>query len=436
MLDVALKLLKEITSHSYKAYIVGGFVRDYLLGIEAADFDITTNAKPDELLNIFSGYRVIETGLKHGTVTVVTEYGNVEITTYRADGNYLDSRHPDSVKYLPSLEEDVKRRDFTMNAIAYNRKEGIVDYCGGCADICRESIKTVGDGDRRFKEDALRIMRCIRFAATTGFEIEDSTREAAIGNKELLKNISKERIREELNRLILGDYAKDVIYEYAEILGVLYPDILKMKGFEQKNKFHKYDVLEHCLFSMEYVPKKVHLKLAALLHDIGKPHTLTIDDEGIAHFYSHAQKSVEIAENILRDLKYDNATIDKVLLLVKYHDTPIEGKKMVKRWLGKYGEEFMRDLIWIKRADNFAQSDEVAYRMKDIDGLEETLDAVLAENSCFSLKDLAVDGNDLIAIGIEGTDIGRILNGLLELVIDEKVDNDKGKLLEQVANLR
>ena len=328
----------------YEAYVVGGCVRDAIMQNEINDFDITTSATPDEMKVVFKDERTFDTGIKHGTITLYYNRENVEITTYRVDGEYDDNRHPKSVEFTKRLENDLKRRDFTMNAIVYNDKEGFIDMFSGIEDIKNKVIRAIGDPKKRFEEDALRILRAIRFSSVLGFTIEESTKRAMIECKSLLHNVSGERIAVEINKFLLGKNVKNAILENYEILGEIIPEIYKMQGFDQQTRWHIYDVLTHTAGAVENIPPVVHLRLAAFLHDTGKVHTFTVDEKGAGHFYGHNEKSAEIAHSYLTKYKYDNFTKDRVTRLVKVHDTPIEEDRIViKRRLNRMGNECFLD---------------------------------------------------------------------------------------------
>lgn len=429
--------LDNLNKNGFEAYIVGGCVRDSLLGDSPKDYDITTSAEPEEVMKIFRSFRVIETGIKHGTVTVLIHGVPLEITTFRIDSDYADHRHPENVTFTKSLKEDTARRDFTMNAIAYNEKSGISDFYGGSEDIKKRIIRCVGDPDKRFNEDALRIMRAIRFSSVLGFDIEENTKQAIFRNKELLKNISSERIAGELVKLLCGENVKNVLIEYIDVLGVVIPELLPMKGFDQQNFHHIYDILTHTAVAVENIEPVPALRLTALFHDIGKPKCFSIKD-GVGHFYGHASISAEMTDKILSRLKFDNATKATVTKLVKLHDVQIEEtESAVKRSLGKNTPEIFFLLLDMKRADTLALSPEYFPRLEYLDRLQKKAEEILNAKACFSLKELAVSGHDLIALGVKpGKEIGSILNKLLEEVITEKLPNDKEKLLEfTVENL-
>ena len=431
----ASRVIEMLNNAGYEAYIVGGCVRDMVMGNIAHDYDITTSALPQETKAVFENEKLIETGLKHGTVTVVLNGEPLEITTYRIDGDYVDNRHPKSVAFTRKLEEDLARRDFTMNALVYNEKEGVLDYFGGKADIENKIIRAIGDPKKRFTEDALRILRAIRFSSVLGFTIEESTKKAMISCKHLLHNISPERIAVEINKFVLGKNVKNAILENYEILGEICPEFIKMKGFDQKNKWHIYDVLEHTAVAVENTPPVLHLRLAMLFHDTGKVHTFFIDENGIGHFYGHGEKSAEIVREYLNKYKYDNYTKGEVYQLVKSHDLPTEADEvMVKKRLNRIGKERFLDLIKIQRADNLAQNPLLA-RQEHLDSLERIANEIISQ-SCFSLSGLAINGSDLIDAGFEkGKRIGEILDTLLQEVIENKLDNEKMALLRRAKEL-
>lgn len=422
--------INSLNSAGYEAYIVGGCVRDFLLQKTPSDYDIATSATPLETEKVFEGERIIETGLKHGTVTLIKNGMPLEITTYRIDGKYHDNRRPEDVTFTKSLEEDLARRDFTVNAMAYSKKTGVVDIFGGRSDLKNKIIRCVGNADRRFKEDALRIMRALRFASVLGFEIEKDTKKSIFDNRFLLKNISAERISAELSKLLCGENVKDVILEFSEVLEIVLPEIRGMKGFEQKNPHHIYDVLTHTAVATQNAPKETALRLAIFFHDCGKPDTFKLDEKGVGHFHGHPIKSCEKARRAMGRLKFDNATTDLVLTLVKYHDTAIEPtEKGVKKALNKYSPQVFFKLLDIKRADNSAKNPKCNNK-SEIDLLEKLAKDILSNGECFSLKDLAVKGKDIINLGVPvGKEIGNCLDFLLRAVINNEVQNQKENLI-------
>ena len=429
--EKALIVFELLEKRGYECFLVGGCVRDMLMGIEPHDIDITTNATPDEVKAVFADFHTLDIGIKHGTVTVINDSEPIEITTYRKESTYSDGRRPDAVTFSRHINDDLSRRDFTSNAIAYSPSVGIVDPFGGMADIENKILRCVGNPTERFKEDSLRILRGLRFASVLGFSIDKATEEAMYSCRELINIVSPERIFTEISKLICGKNAGTIISRYSDILAVALPEIKDMKGFKQHNFHHIYDVLNHTAKVVDSVYPAVDLRFAALFHDCGKPDCFSIDENGVGHFYSHASISGRKAEEALTRLRCDNATKDKVVKLVKIHDTPIEpDSRVIKKKLQKYGEEIFFDLIKLQRADNMGLSPEFLYRQETYDKLEEIARQVIEENQCFSLKDLAVNGRDMISLGLKGKDIGTALDELLKAVIEEKCNNDKESLIE------
>lgn len=431
------KAFKQLESCGFCGYLVGGCVRDYLLNTPPTDFDMTTDASPAEIIASFTGYRVVKTGIRHGTVTVMIEGMAIEITTHRIEGDYSDSRHPDVVKFTRNLADDLARRDFTINAMAYHPQKGLIDYFGGAADLKKKIIRGVGNPHQRMAEDALRILRGLRFAAVLGFALEAETGIAIRQNCGQLRHISAERIAAELGKLICGKNAKAIILEETAVLGVVIPELLPAKNFDQRNPHHCYDVLTHTVVALATLAPVPRLRWAMLFHDLGKPQTFTRDADGVGHFKGHSKISEAMARERLTALRLSKKTVDQVCLLVKYHDTLIDADKTsVKRWLNRLSEPLFRDLIAIKRGDNLAQAPEYHGRLEGLRRLEALLDQVIAEKVCFSLKDLAVNGHDLLGLGINnGTEIGRILKLLLEGVIEEAYNNEKEILIEKAKEM-
>ena len=426
--NTALDLL---AAAGYEAYLVGGAVRDYVReNRQGKDWDITTSALPEEVERVFAGYRLIETGLKHGTVTVVFDGEPLEITTYRVDGSYSDHRRPDSVSFTRSLREDVERRDFTMNALAYNPSAGIVDLVGGVKDIEAKILRCVGDPDRRFQEDALRILRALRFASVFGLEIEPATAEAAHKNRTLLKEIAAERIQVELTKMLCGEGIQEVLAKYSDILAVVIPELEPMFGFEQQNPHHNSDVWYHTVKVVANAPAEPVMRWTALLHDVGKPHCFSLDEQGIGHFFGHASKSTVIADELLQRLRFDNATRERITLLVKNHDTPLPSdERGVKRLMNRLGSEAALQIVNIHRADTAGQHPDCAYRYAEFDEVQAMMQKVLDEQACFSVKKLAINGNDVLAKGLRGKQVGEALQRTLNAVMDGEVPNEKNELL-------
>ena len=432
-------IIDTIQTAGYEAYAVGGCVRDSLLGREPDDWDITTSATPLQVKELFR--RTIDTGIQHGTVTVMLDKEGFEVTTYRIDGEYEDSRHPKEVLFTPNLEEDLKRRDFTINAMAYNELTGIVDLFGGRKDIEKKLIRCVGNAEHRFTEDALRIMRAVRFSAQLGYTIEEETKKAIQKLAPNLKNISAERIQVELVKLVTSahpDYLR-IAYETG-ITKVILPEFDRAMETPQNNPHHRYTVGEHTLQSMKAIEEDKVLRLAMLFHDIGKPQAKTTDEAGVDHFHGHPAISEEETKKILRRLKFDNDTIYKVSKLALYHDygKSVEPtKRIVRRAIHKIGEDIFPLLFPVKQADMDAQSDfERDRKQQNLIAWKVLYEEILAKQECVSLKTLAVTGKDLLAAGVApGKAVGDTLNKLLELVLDAPSCNTKEYLLEQIDKL-
>lgn len=428
--DVA-NIIHILEEAGHEAYAVGGCVRDSILKKEPNDWDITTSALPQQVKALFP--HTIDTGLAHGTVTVMMHHVGYEVTTYRVDGEYEDSRHPKEVTFTRDLVEDLKRRDFTINAMAYNEKDGIVDVFGGMDDLTHKVIRAVGDPKERFTEDALRMMRAVRFAAQLGYRIEDETKAAIREMADTLGRISAERIQVELVKLVTSDHPEHMrlLYETG-ITGIILSPFDRIMKTQQNNPHHSYSVGEHTIKAMEQIrPDKV-LRLTMLFHDMGKPDTLTTDEDGIDHFHGHAVISEEYAENILKQLKFDNDTIYKVKKLTYWHDYKIPPeKKGVRRALNKIGEELFLLLLEVKRADTLAQSMyKREEKLEELLQIEAIYRQIKEEGQCFTLKDLAVTGQDLIALGMQpGPQLGETLGKLLEIVLEDPDQNTKENLL-------
>lgn len=432
-------VITVLENAGYEAFFVGGCVRDYIMKKPCDDIDITTSATPDEFEKILTDNNIkfIETGLKHGTVTALLKGDTFEVTTYRTDGNYKDNRHPENVKFVKSLCEDLARRDFTVNAMAYNDSTGLVDIYGGKEDIAKKIIRAVGDPDKRFNEDALRIMRALRFASVLSFGIEDETKKAIYKNKELLKNISSERIFAELSKLLMGDNVFNILMEYREIIAVVIPELEPIFNIPQNTSWHIYDVWEHTCKAVEKAPKDLAVRITMLLHDIGKAFSKTTDENGTNHFKGHQKISAIYAQSVLKRLKVSNEIYDRVMFLVPIHDMHIgTDRKKIKKWLSKAGESNLRDLIEVKRADKLAQNPQMTRQeLNNLDITQRELDAVIAEGEPFTVKDLAVNGNDMLSLGLQGKQIGNVLNMLLDKVINNELENEKDSLISYVKRV-
>lgn len=425
-------IIQKLEEAGYEAYAVGGCIRDCLLSRTPGDYDITTSAHPSEVKKIF--HRTFDTGIEHGTVTVLLKGGAYEVTTYRIDGKYEDSRHPSSVSFTSSLKEDLLRRDFTINAMAYNEKDGLVDPFGGQQDLEDGIIRCVGDPHQRFSEDALRMMRAVRFAAQLGFTIEEKTKDAIRELSPTLEKISAERIQTELLKLCVSAHPEELLTACElGLTAVFMPEFDALMNCPQNNPHHCYDAGTHTVETMKQIEPDRYLRLSALFHDFGKPATRTTDEAGIDHFHGHPKISEKLTVEILKRLKFDNATIDMVGRLVLYHDYDVfPGKKHVRRAMAKMGEDAFPLILKLKRADVLAQSDyKREEKLSILDAVEADHDTVLRDGECFSLKNLAVKGKDLLEAGYQaGPGLGEELHRLLELVIEDPSFNERETLLQ------
>ena len=428
-------ILDALNHYGFEAFVVGGCVRDLLKGNTPHDWDICTSATPEEVIACFPDNPCLEVGVKFGTVVLLIDCEQFEITTYRSDGNYSDGRRPDDVAFSKSIEDDLSRRDFTMNAIAYCVETGIIDPFDGMADIERSLIRCVGEPDRRFTEDGLRVLRAVRLSATLGFDIEPETEKSIYRHLHMLDKVSNERIRDELCKMLLGDVS--AMDKYREVVAYIIPEMRHMFDFEQNNPYHYLGVWGHTVEAIKAIIPEETLRLAMLMHDIGKPFCYS-EVDGIGHFYGHSKISEEMASRILHRMKFDNKTISAVKTLVKYHDTEIHAtEKAVKRWMNRLGEKMFRNLLAVKRADRMAHSPANRdSRIKEIDDILEVAEAVIDAQQCFNLKNLAVNGRDIIAAGaVQGKLIGETLHILLNAVIDGELPNDKDVLLGKVREI-
>ena len=416
----------------YAAYAVGGCVRDALLGHTPHDYDLCTAATPEEICTIFGAFPLVTAGRKHGTIGVVLGGAVYEITTFRTEGNYTDSRHPGWVAFVPDIEQDLARRDFTVNAMAYSPTRGFADPFGGQSDLKNKILRAVGDPSQRFEEDALRILRGVRFAVRFGLYPEEKTLDAMKKLSPRLENISAERIFDELCKLLPLVTAED-LQTFASILGQILPELQATIGFQQHNAHHAYDVFTHTAHVTGTVPGQLTLRWATLLHDIGKPATFTMDDGGQGHFYGHAEQSAQMADAVLRRLKAPNALREQVVQLVQLHMLRLEPeKKLVRRWMGRLGAETLDALLLLQEADMGSKGTGKPTNTAQFDLIRDLISQIRTENACLSLKDLAVNGRDLIALGYEGPAIGKKLNFLLEQVLEEALPNEKDALLNAV----
>lgn len=447
----AQKIIDILEHNGFEAYVVGGCVRDAVLGREPKDYDICTSATPEQMKALFKSnrYQTYDTGIQHGTISVNPKDGDIyEVTTYRIDGEYKDGRHPESVAFVSDLTQDLARRDFTMNAMAYNPTKGLVDVFGGYEDLQKGQIRCVGNADARFQEDALRIMRAIRFAARYGFDIEEGTARAAHDNRHLLKNVSAERKTSEFVKFVENTNLK-LLMDHREILAEVVPEIRPLFDFNQNTPWHMYDAWEHTARAVATSPKDPILRTTAFFHDIAKPSCYIEDPLGIGHFYGHPEKSAEMTEQIMRRMKFDNESIKTVTELVKWHDKDVRGgKKNIKAFLNDLGEDQLRRLIKVQLADKMSQrepwlvlkdapdnaiSDKSYQNRERIRGLltmDDAITDVIQSQEAFSIKNLAVNGHDMMEIGLRGKDIGDALHTLLLETIEHPEYNTKEKLME------
>ncbi|MCD8019926.1 MAG: CCA tRNA nucleotidyltransferase [Clostridiales bacterium] len=437
----ASHIIQTLSNHGYEAYVVGGCVRDSILGKSPCDWDITTSARPEQVKALFQ--KTIDTGIKHGTVTVMIGKDGYEVTTYRIDGDYEDHRRPNEVTFTKSLREDLMRRDFTINAMAYNEEEGLVDLFGGMDDLSRKIIRCVGQSEDRFGEDALRMLRAIRFAGQLDFQIEEKTKQAILSSKDNLRDVSAERIQMELLKLLISDHPEVLREAYVTgLTGIFLPEFDHMMKTEQNNPHHCYSVGEHTLHAICQIEPNPVLRLTMLLHDVGKPATKTTDTKGIDHFYNHNKVGAEMSRDILKRLKFDNKTIQMVYTLISHHDirfkdSKTKGRKHVRKVMHSVGPALFPYLLKVMEADVRSQSGFYqAEKLAALRETEETCQEILEAEDCLSLKDLKINGNQLKSLGIrEGEMIGRVLNTLLSIVLEHPELNDYTCLKELAVRI-
>ena len=427
--ETVLQCLNALENAGHRAYVVGGCVRDACLGLTPQDYDLCTSALPEQTEAVFRDRRLVLAGKKHGTVGVVTENGVVEITTFRTEGSYRDNRHPDWVRFVPDVESDLARRDFTVNAMAYSPLRGYVDPFGGREDLEKGILRAVGDPEKRFREDSLRILRGVRFAVRYGLQADPATEKAMFAQAALMDNLARERVFEELCKLLPLVTAED-LQRFAPILGAVIPELKPMIGFDQRSPHHAYDLYTHVARVVAGVPGDLALRWAALLHDIGKVPTFTVDENGRGHFYDHAAKGAEMADAILRRMKAPNALREQVVLLIEKHMLWLQPeKKLLRRQIGRLGQETVYQILSLQHADNSNKGTVKSEENEQYVKILEVLEEIRSEDGCFSLKDLAVNGNDLLKIGFTGRTIGVMLNWLLDQVLEETLPNDRSVLL-------
>lgn len=435
--EYARVAMKELNRNGFASFVVGGCVRDSIMGKIANDWDMTTSSLPTETLEVFRDFRTIPTGIKHGTITVLIDKQPLEITTFRIDGEYTDNRRPDSVNFTRNIENDLSRRDFTVNAMAYNENDGLVDLFGGIEDIENKIIRAVGDPDVRFNEDALRIMRAIRFASTLGFEIEEKTAESIKRNKHLLNNIAPERIRVELEKLLLGKDAEKILLEFSDVIFEIIPELKETYAVSQNCPYHIYNVWEHIVKSVIVSKEEKNIRLCMLLHDIGKPQMKTTDEKDQDHFKGHASVSADKAFEILKRLRYDNKTISTVTKLIFHHDDRLyNAPQNIKKHASKHGFEFLYLLDEVSRADILAQNPQMNDRLHLCDKYIHELKKIEEENLCLKISDLSVNGNDLVSLGYKGKEIGETLEKILDKILKNELENSKEKIIDYINKNR
>lgn len=433
--EYAVKAVKLLEKNGFEAYFAGGCVRDYIMNIMPHDYDVTTNALPEQIKAVFSGYNVIPTGEKHGTITVIIDGEQIEITTYRIDSSYTDNRHPDKVEFSTSLAEDLKRRDFTINAMVMDADGNTTDLFGGREDIKNGVIRAVGKAEERFNEDALRILRGLRFAARLGFEIEPETAKAVHECRILLKNISAERIREEFTGLLCGSYPDSILRSYRDVIAVFIPEIVPCFEFEQHSPYHRYDVWEHTIHAVKECRNREKIRIAMFFHDIAKPDCFKQDENGRGHFKGHAPKSAEKTAVIMKRLKFPNRMTEDVVTLISHHSDELNTCYELRRIIGEIGAENVFDLLDVQRADSLSKQDFCRERLKKSDSQEKTVREIIENHECVCIKDLDINGYDLMEIGFSGKEIKAVLAELLENVMKDNIKNERFELINCAKSL-
>lgn len=422
-------IIDRLEQAGFETWLVGGCVRDSLMGRVPHDWDLCTTAKPEQMKKILSDMSLLEVGLQHGTITVCMPDGLLEVTTFRADGNYTDGRRPDHVRFVREIREDLVRRDFTVGAMAWHPVRGLYDPFNGQKDLQNGILRTVGNADRRFQEDGLRILRAIRFVSQFGFHVTEETSLAMRRQIVRLDCVSVERLQKEWVKILCGRYVCRALREFTDIIGYFLPELCPMFHCDQQNPYHRYDVWEHTIRAVGQVPASPVLRMAMLLHDCGKPACKTVDKNGIGHFYNHPAVSQEIAKDLLQRLHYPNCDSERIVSLVANHDRILSGsKKIIRRALAKLGETQYRELLAIKKGDLIGQGTNQE-RIITLWETEQQMNSILLEDACLSLKDLAVNGHDMITLGLTGSAIGAMLRTLLDAVIEETLPNEREELL-------
>ena len=428
--ESAARCIAALEEAGFSCYAVGGCVRDDCLGLIPHDYDLCTSARPEQTETVFAGYPLVLAGKKHGTVGVVMADGVIEITTFRREGEYRDNRHPEWVDFVPDVEQDLARRDFTVNAMAWSPKRGYADPFGGREDLQRKILRAVGDPRQRFQEDSLRILRGVRFAVKYGLQVEPETEAAMLECAPLMDNLARERVFEELCKLLPLVTAKD-LQQFAPILGAVIPELKPLIGFDQRSPHHAYDLFTHVSYVVAGVPADLTLRWAALLHDVGKIPTFTRDETGRGHFYGHAGAGSEIANSVLLGLKAPTALREQVVQLIDKHMTKLEpDRKKLRRWISRLGWETVEGLLYLQEADMGSKGTGKPGDQEQFVRIRQLLARIREEDACLRVTDLAVNGHDLMALGFQGREIGNMLNLLLEQVLEENANNDKEALLE------
>ena len=436
--DGILNILNKLEENGYEAYIVGGAVRDHIMGRPVHDYDITTSALPDDTERLFSDSIVASIGKKFGTVTVLCD-GNftAEVTTFRCENGYCDGRHPDTVTYAKTVQEDLSRRDFTMNAIAYSPKRGYVDPFGGMNDISEKTVRCVGNAEERFEEDRLRVLRAVRFSSQLDFSLAKDTDTAVRKYADKIYSVSAERIFSELCKLLCGDGVKRVLMEYREVMTCVVPCLQRIDGYDQNNYNHCFELYEHTANCVSYVDAELHLRLAALLHDTGKPACRTTDKDGVSHFKGHPEASRAIAYATLKALKAPAKLCEEICTIIRYHDERIKPERVrIKKLLSKLGEKTFFDLLKLQKADILSQNPKFYSRLENQNRVYDMAREIIKEGTALTVKDLKISGDDIVALGVNpGKEVGEILSGALDMVVNEILRNDREMLLEYVETV-
>lgn len=434
----ARRIIKVLALKGHETYVVGGAVRDLLMGRTPHDYDFATSALPEEIKKTFP--RTVDTGIKHGTVTVMDNKASYEVTTFRADGEYADARHPEGVEFISDVKSDILRRDFTINALAYNDQKGVIDCVGGMADIEKKIIRCVGEPERRFKEDALRMLRAVRFAVVLGFEIEENTAAAIKKYAILIKKVSAERVREEIEKILRSENPGGIVLLHEMgLLQYIIPELELCFSVEQRNKYHIYNVGEHIINAVANTPEDIIIRWAALLHDIGKPLCKSTDSNGIIHFYGHHHESVRLADDILHRLRLDNDSRKSILVLIENHDIRIDSNPVaVKRVMARMGEELFAKLLLLQEADNRAKNPKFLNdKLAKLSEVRVIYRKVLAERQPYLTADIVVNGRDLIKLGFRaGREIGDTLHILLDEVLVNPALNNREYLMNRAKQLK